>query len=148
MTKYPLIFLLFVLWSCQGDEQVSTDMINFPQSADGTDTDKLPIIVFEDTTFHFGSILEGEKVQFRYRFTNEGKSPLVLSRIETSCGCTASKSWPREPINPGDSGEIEIEFDSNQRAGHQQKTISVIANTFPATTILYLEGEVKGPEPK
>jgi hypothetical protein len=123
-------------------------MIHFPQSAEGTDTDKLPVITFEDSTLDFGSILEGEKVQLTYRFKNEGKSPLVLSRIETSCGCTASKSWPREPISPGETGEIEIEFDSNQRVGKQTKTISVIANTFPATTLLHLEGEVKGPESK
>jgi hypothetical protein len=123
-------------------------MIHFPQSATGTDTESLPVISFDDTLYNFGSILEGEKVIYRYRFTNEGKSPLLLSRVETSCGCTASKNWPRDPIDPGDSGEIEVEFDSNQRAGQQKKMISVIANTFPSSTLLYLEGEVKGPETK
>lgn len=148
MTKFSLPLLLMILWSCQNDRQVSTDMIHYPQSAEGTDTDQLPVIRFEETTLNFGSVLEGEKVQITYRFINEGKSPLVLSRIETSCGCTASKNWPREPIAPGKSGEIDIEFDSNQRVGKQTKTISIIANTFPATTLLYLEGEVKGPEAK
>jgi hypothetical protein len=132
--------------SCKdSDKTISPDIIYFPD-ADNVDMDQLPILSFKDTLFEFGTILEGEIIDRVYEFENTGKVPLVLTRVEPSCGCTIAKDWPRDPIAPGESGKISISFDSNQRIGIQNKSITVIANTYPSSTMLYLKGNIIGPQ--
>jgi hypothetical protein len=134
------------MFSCKEEEKkVTPELLNFPQSATGTADIPLPIIVFDTTTFDFGSISEGEKVVHSYTFVNNGKSPLIISQVEPSCGCTALKDWPQSPISPGESGKISVEFNSSGKPGLINKSIFVQANTVPATTMLYIKGEVKGP---
>ncbi len=148
--KTSLLFSLFfslLLISCDsGQEEVSTDLINIVPSAENSiDKETLPILSFEELEHDFGKILEGEKVSYTFSFENTGKSPLVISQVEPSCGCTMAKDWSTAPYSPGDKGSITVEFDSNKRPGKQNKTISIIANTFPAVTKLTLVGEVAGP---
>jgi len=132
--------------SCkESNDSISPDVIYFPD-ADNVDMDKLPILTFQDTLFEFGTVLEGEIINTVYRFENTGKVPLILTRVEPSCGCTIANDWPREPIKPGDEGSINITFDTNQRIGIQNKSITVIANTYPSSTILYLQGSIIGPQ--
>ncbi len=85
------------------------------------------IISFEDTKHSFGKIKEGDVVQYAYRFRNDGKEPLLISRAEASCGCTVP-SYPKEPIPPGGSGEIVVQFNSHNRRGHQQKNVIIWSN--------------------
>ena len=71
----------------------------------------LTSIEFEEDSYDFGEIMEGEKVVHLYKFKNTGKEPLVISNAKGSCGCTVPE-WPREPIPVGGSGEIRVQFDS------------------------------------
>ncbi|MFZ6052436.1 DUF1573 domain-containing protein [Halocola ammonii] len=137
------------LFSCKEEkkDEVTTDMIFFEKSAsDSVDVSGAPAIQFENKEFDFGTVIEGEKVKHTFKFINEGKSPLLITEVNPSCGCTTTKGWPKKPISPGESGEIEIEFDSNRRPGETSKTISVITNSVPSTTILKLKGLVVGPD--
>ncbi len=144
-----LISTSILLFACSsGSDKVNSDHLNFPATATGQLPEHLPELSFTDTVFNFGTITEGEKVEYTYKFVNSGDAELVISRVETSCGCTALKSWPREPISPGDGGVIEVVFNSDQKTGKQNKSIKVIANTYPATNILHLTGEVVGPNSK
>jgi Protein of unknown function (DUF1573) len=104
-------------------------------------------IKFDNTVFDFGEVPEGEKVKHVYKFTNEGKNPLIIENAKPSCGCTVP-TFPKEPIAPGASGEIVAEFDSNGRPGDANKTITITANTEPTTTELVLKGKVKGKNPQ
>lgn len=99
-------------------------------------------IAFEETDFDFGSIKEGEKVKHTYKFKNTGKEPLVISSAKGSCGCTVPK-WPSEPIAPGGTGQIDVEFDSKGKPGKQTKRVTVVANTEPAQTFLNISGNVE-----
>lgn len=129
--------------------EVTPDMIFFDKSAsDSVDVSGAPAIQFEDKEFDFGTITEGEKVKHTFEFTNKGKSPLLITEVNPSCGCTTTKGWPKEPIHPGESGEIAIEFDSNRRPGQTNKTITVTTNSIPSTTVLKLKGLVVGPDNK
>lgn len=147
-----LFFIYFIviglaMIGCNGTpSEVTPEMIHFPKAGDAEDSG--PRLEFEATEFDFGTISEGEQITRFYRFTNTGKMPLVISQVTANCGCTVPKTWPREPIGPGKSGQIEITFDSDQREGIQTKMISVVANTRPATHTLILKGIVKGPETK
>ncbi len=100
---------------------------------------------FAETKHDYGSIEQGEKVAHIFKFTNTGNEPLVLSNVKPSCGCT-TPSWTKEPIAPGDAGEIHVEFDSKGKSGKQTKTVTVTANTDPAKTVLTISGEVLKPE--
>ena len=91
-----------------------------------------PKIEFEESTHNFGDITQGDKVQHVFAFANTGTEPLVLSRVMTTCGCTAP-SWPKEPIAPGEKGEITISFNSAGKMGMQNKVITVVSNASNST---------------
>lgn len=128
------------------EEDINSDMINVPLSATGEINEDLPSFEFENSTFKFGTISQGEKVSHSFRFKNTGESDLIIAKVEGSCGCTVLKGWPKNPVKPGGLGKIDVVFDSNGKRGVQNKTISIVANTYPSTTILTLKGEVKAPQ--
>lgn len=120
---------------------LDTDLVKNPQSAKGVDKDKLPIITFEEEVYDFGDIKAGEKVTHKFKFTNTGKSDLIIGSARGSCGCTVPM-FPTDPISPGNTGEIEVAFNSNGKNGFQNKTISVITNGIPATKVIAIKANV------
>lgn len=98
---------------------------------------------FEETEFDFGTVQEGEKVKHTYKFKNTGKEPLIISDAKGSCGCTVP-SKPTEPIAPGKTGEIVVEFNSQGKAGNRNQKVTLTANTNPPQTFLSLKGVVNG----
>ncbi len=101
------------------------------------------VMEFAETEFDFGTVQDGEKVSHVYKFKNTGKEPLVLSDAKGSCGCTVPK-WPRDPIPPGGSGEIVVEFNTQGKAGNRNQKVTITANTNPPQTFLTLKGIVAG----
>ena len=99
------------------------------------------VMTFDETTFDFGSVTEGEKVKHTYAFKNTGDVPLILQNAKGSCGCTVPQ-WPREPIAPGASGEVTVEFNSKGKVGDRNQKVTITSNTNPAQTFIYLKGKV------
>lgn len=122
------------------------DIVKNPNSAGGSvDSDQMPVLEFE-TDFHdFGRVIQGEKVSFGFKFTNTGKSDLILSNVSTSCGCTVP-DFPKTPIKPGESHRIDVKFDSDGRRGYQNKTVTINSNTQPNTQVIRIKAEVILPE--
>ncbi len=100
-----------------------------------------PVIVFETTDHDFGTITEGQKVSYTYKFKNSGDAPLIIQEAKGSCGCTAS-DWTKAPIPPGGTGYVKAEFDSNGKPNVQNKTVTVTANTWPKLTTLKFKAMV------
>lgn len=101
-----------------------------------------PAITFKETTHDFGTIKEGEVVRHSFEFTNTGQSPLVIESASSTCGCTVPNP-PKEPIMPGQTSKIEVEFNSAGKGGTQQmKTIMVKANTQPEITQVNIKANV------
>lgn len=100
---------------------------------------------FEETVYDFGKVVEGTKVTQVFTFTNTGQEPLVLTNALGSCGCTVPK-WPREPIRPGETASITVEFNSKNKIGQRNQKVTITANTEPPQTYLYLKGEVLASE--
>ncbi len=98
-----------------------------------------------DSVFDFGTITEGEKVEYNYRFKNTGTNPLIIFNTSASCGCTVPEK-PEKPIMPGETGVIKVVFNSAGKKDHQSKDINVSANTNPSFPVLKLTGTVKGKE--
>lgn len=98
-------------------------------------------LAFDENSFDFGTVTEGEKVSHVYKFKNTGNEPLVISNAKGSCGCTVPQ-WPKTPIAPGEDGEIRVEFNSKGKPGKQTKRVTVTANTNPPQTFLTITGNV------
>jgi hypothetical protein len=94
-----------------------------------------------DSLYNFGTISEGAKVEFSYRFKNTGANPLVIFEAHGSCGCTVPER-PEKPILPGETGFLKVVFNSSGKRGHNEKDVIVSANTNPAFPVLKLTGEV------
>ena len=101
----------------------------------------LPEIVFESEFHDFGEITEGMVVKHTFTFTNEGEGPLVISNAQGSCGCTVP-DWPRQPIAPGESADINVSFNSTGRAGKQDKRVTLTTNAVPQTKVLNITSMV------
>lgn len=137
--------LVLVLSACESkDTKLSTELVNNPKSAE-TPSNKMPTITFSKTEFDFGRILQGEVVSYTFHFTNTGNVPLIITGVEKSCGCTAS-DYPRQPIAPGEGGDIKITYDSKGHFGFQTKTVTVITNAIPSSTVLRIKAEVRTPD--
>ncbi len=146
-----MIVIAFINHSCTNtnnneEEQISTEVIQNPKTANGKDeTGKLPILEFEETEHDFGKIIEGEIVTYGFKFKNTGKTDLLISTVSTSCGCTASE-YPKHPIKKNKEGIIKITFNSKGRTGFQRKSAVVLANTQPNRTVLRIKAVVFNPE--
>jgi hypothetical protein len=127
MRAVVMVFLMgFWLISCrQGDVKTNSgSSMQLPK-----DTSQYTKITWLDsTTRDFGSIPEGQKLEVAYRFLNAGTKPLIIARVQPSCGCTVAEQ-PDEPIMPGKEGVIKASFNSEGRIGINHKKIYVIANT-------------------
>ncbi|MCS6991784.1 MAG: DUF1573 domain-containing protein [Chitinophagales bacterium] len=108
------------------------------------EVEKLPrtTVRFDATKHDFGEIVEGQKVRHSFTFTNTGQAPLVIQSAVGSCGCTVP-TYSKEPIPPGGTGRIDVEFDSSGRVGKNSKTVTVSANTDPNPTVLFIQADVK-----
>jgi len=110
-------------------------------SNDAGSTADRAVLKFEKETHDFGKIKAGDIVNYEFKFTNTGSSPLIITNAVASCGCT-TPIWPKDPIKPGESGSIKVTFNSKGKMGLQDKQIQVTANTNPPTNIVHLIGEV------
>ena len=95
-----------------------------------------------DSVYNFGTINQGEKVEYNFRFKNIGDAPLVVTDAAASCGCTVPEK-PERPILPGETGFIKVVFNSAGKRGHSDKTITVHSNARPDFPELLLSGEIK-----
>ena len=122
-------FLLALLTGCGGGN------VNNPGISPGSarflalrDTARFTTIQWLDSSRDYGKIPEGQKLDVSFRFRNTGSTPLVIGRVQPSCGCTVADP-PREPIAPGGEGQIKASFNSDGRVGINHKSLMVTANT-------------------
>ena len=138
----------FLLLCCKNhNSELSISDIKNPQTANGMDEQQkasLPDFQFDVLSYDFGKVIQGEVLSYTYHFKNVGKSSLLISSIEASCGCTTSIP-PKAPIRPGEKGEITITFDSKHKNGKVTSYLVVTANTYPAQTVLTVNAYVVSP---
>jgi len=138
--KYPLLLLsgvIFFACNIRRNDKVVDDAVQQAVTA-ALDTTSVQLI---DSIYNFGTITEGEKVTYNFRFKNAGDKALVISSTSASCGCTVPEK-PEKPILPGETGSIKVVFNSKGKVGHNEKNITVMANTQPSFPLLLLKGEV------
>lgn len=161
MQRFPTlrlvpVFTLALLFGCDtapasapGDDIDTEDLgpvaaiIRNPVDAGGdeVDTANVALLNFDETEFKFGEVKEGTIIQHDFPFTNAGSVPLLITKARSTCGCTVP-SYPEDPIAPGEAGVISVAFDTKNKYGRQRKPVTIIANTYPAMTTIYVDGTV------
>lgn len=102
---------------------------------------KLPAATFRKTVHDFGSVKEDGKITTVFEFTNMGRSPLIVNKVNASCGCT-TPSFTQEPILPGKKGKIDVAYNTVGRPGTFAKTITVYTNVPDTIYVLTIKGTV------
>jgi hypothetical protein len=97
-------------------------------------------MTFKTDVHDFGTIPEGPAAEFNFEFTNTGKEPIIVQRVQASCGCT-TPSYSKDPVLPGKPGDIKASYNTNGRIGPFTKTITVYSNA--GTKIVTIKGTVE-----
>jgi hypothetical protein len=144
------IFAIFAFISCQDvvkkveNEKLSTDLVQTPKTSveNSTSVSGAPQFTFVEEEHDFGLLVDGEKVSYSFVFTNTGDAPLIISNAKGSCGCTVP-NWPKNPIAPGETGNIDVSFNSSGRKGIQNKAVTLTANTNPNRKVIKIKAEIQ-----
>jgi hypothetical protein len=153
LTYVPIILLLCCFYSCrpkgeQSSSAVSPNLVTNPITASGkTSNSTLPVMEFEQTKHDYGMMVQGEKLSYTFKFTNTGGSDLIISDFSSDCGCTVP-DFSKAPVKPGDSGKVEVVFNSAGKSGTVSKSIRLLTNAQPNTIELNITAEVYVPESK
>lgn len=99
---------------------------------------------FEEESFDFGTIKQGDVVEHLFKFKNVGEGPLIISKTKVTCGCT-TPSYSKEPIAPGEEGEILVKFNSRGKLGQQNKTVTISANVEGGVDRISIRTNVEAP---
>lgn len=95
-----------------------------------------PVLTLDKSSHDFGTITQGDVVEKIFTFTNTGNQPLIITNVQTSCGCTQPE-WPRNPIMPGAKGEIKVGFNSAGKMNRQDKKLPIISNAVNDPSISF-----------
>lgn len=94
-----------------------------------------------DSVHDFGTIKEGDMVEYSFRFKNTGDKPLIITNASASCGCTVPEK-PEQPVMPGELGFIRVKFNSAGKPNKAHKPVTITSNARPEFPQLVLEGFV------
>jgi hypothetical protein len=136
---FLLPFTLLILAACGNSESSG----NAKSQASAVNAGQLTTIQWIDSVRDYGKINEGQKLAVSFRFKNSGNKPLIIESVKPACGCTIA-DFPKEPVQPGNEGEITGEFDSDGREGQQHKEMTVKSNTPGGTQNIIFEVNVIG----
>ena len=143
---YLLVFILSssVLVSCgkgNATAKINKDNLETAKSRDVAIKKGAASIAFESKEYDFGTVNEGDIIETVFKVTNSGKTDLVITDAKVTCGCTVPV-WPKKPIKPGQTEEIQVRFNTSGKQNRQQKNITLITNTETGREILTLKGMV------
>lgn len=139
--RLGIVFAAFILASACSENTKDNSADTSILASDSIATKAMTTIAFADTVHEFGTIKEGEKVSYIFKYKNTGSNPLILEDVRPSCGCTLPE-WTKDPIAPGADGLIKVVYNSEGRPGEFHKTITVIANTAAEVALLKIQGTV------
>jgi hypothetical protein len=134
---------LVAFTSCKEDASKKINESNVAVAAErDANSGKFPIIEFEKTTHDFGEIQANQQVETVFTYKNVGDAPLVITDIQSSCGCTVPQDWSREPLAKGESGHFTVKFNGSG-SNKITKTVTVTANTQKGTETVSITAFVK-----
>lgn len=97
-------------------------------------------LFFAETTYNFGEMMEDGPGTFKIEFKNKGDQPIIINRVRSSCGCTIP-SWPKEPVAPEQTGEIEVKYNT-ALTGSFMKSVYIYSTAENSPVKLMVKGKV------
>tara|TARA_B100001778_G_scaffold50704_1_gene37945 strand:+ start:639 stop:1121 length:483 start_codon:yes stop_codon:yes gene_type:complete len=132
MKKISLILFALAILPMNSCKENATEKINQDNVEKAAERDAqtivFPTISFDKTLHDFGEIQNGTPVETVFSYTNSGRSPLVVTDIKSTCGCTVPQGWSKEPLMPGESSQFSVKF-NGKGANKVSKTITLTTNT-------------------
>jgi hypothetical protein len=95
---------------------------------------------FEKETHDFGKIPQGKPVSVEFKFTNTGNEPLIITNVESVCGCTVPK-YTNTPVLKGQTGTITVTYNAAALAPFS-KGLTIRSNAKTPIKVIYIKGEV------
>lgn len=140
------VFCIISFTSCKEDASKKIDDKNVAEAAErDANSGNFPVLTFDKKEHDFGEIEAKTPVETVFNYTNTGKSPLVITNIKSTCGCTVPQDWSKEPLAPGDSGKFTVKFNGSGQ-NKVTKTVTVTANTETGKETVKITAFVK-PDP-
>lgn len=103
---------------------------------------KAPKAEFVNNSHNFGKVEESAgTISTVFTFKNVGKAPLLIQRVQTTCGCTTPE-YTNEPILPGKTGTIKVTYSTIGRPGTFDKDVTVFTNVPDEIYKVNIKGEV------
>jgi outer membrane biosynthesis protein TonB len=106
---------------------------------------KYPVMTFNHDEHDFGTIKQGDKVVYDFKFKNTGEADLLITAAKGSCGCTVPE-YPKTAIKAGESGNIKVSFDSKGKQGENTKTVTIMCNTKEGNKLLKIKANIEVPK--
>lgn len=151
---FLILFVLFCTACNSGNKPAITSpnrlpasLVSNPATPEGMDAaakNSKPTMDFTDTMHNFGAMNQGDVMEYDFAFTNNGKGTLIITDAVGSCGCTIPE-YPHQPIEAGKNGIIKVKFNSKNKPGHQEKTVTLHSNALGGTRMLYIKADVNTP---
>ncbi|MDI9860611.1 MULTISPECIES: DUF1573 domain-containing protein [Flectobacillus] len=136
-----VVAAIVTLAACQNKQKSPSEALADSLAGLRPTADSFPVMQIDTPFVDLGTLTEGDSVVHTYKFKNTGNMPLVISNVSTSCGCT-TPSYSTQPVAPGEQGFITVKFNSKNKEGKQNKTITAYANTVPSENTFSFKVEV------
>lgn len=142
----PLVVVLSLV-SCKKDQQIANEeessaVVSQTEMSQPAKISPLTNIALSEAHFEFGKIKKGDHVEHVYEITNTGINPLVISEVKPGCGCTAP-DYTKDPILPGQKGQITLKFDSSNFDGLVSKQAEVYANVQNSPVLITFSADIQ-----
>ncbi len=139
------VMALFAFTSCKKNAADSVSETNVTAAADrDAKAGEYPVMKFEEKEYNFGELTQGTPVEHIFKFTNTGKSNLVIVDAKSSCGCTVP-TYTDKPVAPGETGELLVKFNGSGK-NQVSKTVTITANTEAGKETLLIKAFVNPKE--
>lgn len=97
-------------------------------------------IWFDELMHDYGEMEKDSDGSWAFTFKNIGEKAFVINRVRSTCGCTVPE-WPREPIEPGETGEINVIYNT-KTTGTFLKSVIVYSSAANSPVKLQIKGKV------
>ena len=121
--------------------------ISYVESDSSSNIPNMPVLKFANTKYDFGVFKSQKKdsinvINIDYAFQNDGDVPLVISKVDVSCGCL-TVDFPKEPIMPKGNGVIKVKVNFQNNTSAFNKTLFVRSNATEDVILLRVVGQIK-----
>ncbi len=139
-SHFILVVNCIILLGCNNNVKNESESKTSGVKKDSTSS-KVTTISFNEETYDFGDIREGEKMMCSFPFTNTGDVDLLITNAVGSCGCTIP-TFPKTPIKKGEKGKIDVVFDSEGLSGIMEKSIMIYCNCGSGVKKIFIKSNI------